>query len=86
VHGGITFARSEPCEHEDGQGHWFGFDCAHWNDANHDPVFNPNWGDKAQSLWKIYQDFPILSHQHFWTEDEVALETNRLAEQLAAAT
>ena len=33
VHGGLTFARPEPCmEHEDGQGYWLGFDCAHSRD------------------------------------------------------
>jgi hypothetical protein len=41
VHGGLTFAQIEPCqEHEDGQGWWFGFDCAHWDDAMYDP--HPN--------------------------------------------
>jgi len=38
VHGGLTFASLEPCEHEDGTGWWFGFDCAHAGDAYHDPA------------------------------------------------
>jgi len=43
VHGGLTFADKEPCEHEDGSGWWFGFDCAHAGDAMHDP--NPVWNN-----------------------------------------
>src|SRR6516164_5088182 len=37
VHGGLTFGEIEPCAHEDGQGFWFGFDCAHCDDAAFDP-------------------------------------------------
>jgi hypothetical protein len=32
VHGALTFAKIEPCEHEDGTGYWIGFDCAHSGD------------------------------------------------------
>jgi hypothetical protein len=32
AHGGVNFSEPEPCEHEDGQGWWFGFDCAHSGD------------------------------------------------------
>src|SRR5258708_251769 len=39
VHGGLTYGNLEPCaEHEDGQGYWFGFDCAHYDDAMYDPA------------------------------------------------
>jgi len=93
VHGGLTFADVEPCEHEDGAGWWFGFDCAHLGDAFYDP--NPNWNELSNdaqhfltTMESIHRD---VSHkfgfsrppEHFWTQAEVETETERLAEQLA---
>lgn len=81
VHGGLTFAKEEPCtEHEDGQGYWFGFDCAHWQDASYDPNNLP------QHEIEFRAKYPELRHQeieHFWSEVEVVAETERLALQLA---
>src|SRR5258708_15897314 len=37
VHGGLTFGSIENCEHEDGTGFWFGFDCAHFRDSYLNP-------------------------------------------------
>ena len=94
VHGGLTFAELEECkEHEDGQGWWFGFDCAHCFDAMYDPAATIEnlVTDEAKAVLKIHQDIarshPILQEreEHYWTEAEVAAETERLAEQLAKA-
>jgi len=76
VHGGITFAKIEPCEHVDGIGWWIGFDCAHLGDA-HFPPDDPG-------LLK----YPILGDpgDHYWTLPEVKEETERLAEQVLALT
>ncbi len=73
VHGGLTFGEMEPCaEHDDGQGWWFGFDCAHAGDAFYAPEH------ERAAL------FPSLG-DHFWTQAEVERECERLAEQLAEA-
>lgn len=89
VHGGLTFAEIEPCtEHEDGQGWWFGFDCAHAGDAMYDPDVEINQlkSKESRSVLKIIRDiegkYP-RGHEHYWTEAEVVAETKRLAEQLA---
>lgn len=84
VHGGLTFAKMEPCtEHKDGQGYWFGFDCAHSGDASYDPDNLPEYQKQFRAK---YPEFNHLDRdEHFWTEDEVVEETNRLAELLAAA-
>jgi len=96
VHGGLTFAELEPCtEHKDGQGWWFGFDCAHFMDATHDPNFDPSQATKPDTvrLMKIHQDirkkYPLglgEEPEHYWTQDEAVAETERLAEQLAVAS
>jgi hypothetical protein len=93
VHGGLTFANIEPCtEHEDGQGWWFGFDCAHCNDASYDPNVDIDTlqTEEAKAVIKIHRDI-VRKHpmpegypdEHYWTEAEVVAETERLAEQLA---
>ena len=81
VHGGLTFAKLEPCAHDDGVGWWFGFDCAHAGDASYEP------GKEPQFI-KDYMSNPALAYssgyEHFWTHDEVVRETEKLATQLSA--
>jgi hypothetical protein len=91
VHGGLTFGALEPCtEHEDGQGYWFGFDCAHCYDKSYDPDMKPEdcITEEGRKLLQIYQDmdgrYPMSEPEHFWTLPEVVAETERLAEQFAA--
>jgi hypothetical protein len=87
VHGGLTFAELEPCtEHTDGQGWWFGFDCAHAGDRTNDPSAKPeDMTTEAGRVAALFSDrfsnreFP----EHFWTQEEVERETERLAEQLS---
>jgi hypothetical protein len=75
VHGGLTFGVLEPCaEHEDGQGYWLGFDCAHSGDEMYDPAHPVKYSDGTLRNGR----------GHYWTEAETVLETERLAEQLAA--
>jgi hypothetical protein len=89
VHGGLTFSELEPCkEHEDGQGYWFGFDCAHCGDMLHDPNVKPEdcVTEEGRSLQRLYGDIErhriYPREEHFWSLDEVVAETERLAEQL----
>ena len=88
VHGGLTFAEIEPCtEHEDGQGWWFGFDCAHFMDAQMDPEADATQlGEQAKHRLEVQRMFPGPRElrEHYWTRAEVEAETERLAEQLAA--
>jgi hypothetical protein len=86
VHGGLTFAAVEPCtEHEDGQGYWFGFDCAHLGDASYDLSADLNEvSEGARRVIEIHKKYSGSFSEHFWLEHEVAAETERLAEQLAA--
>lgn len=81
VHGGLTFAEIEPCTHEDGTGWWFGFDCAHAGDARYDPNNLPS---SEAELRRKYPSFWQDRGDHYWLAEEVAAETERLAEQLAA--
>ena len=87
VHGGLTFAKLEPCEeHEDGQGWWFGFDCGHAGDMSHDPNADISAvSESTRRILEIERRFPMPygCEEHYWTEGEVIDETNRLAEQLA---
>lgn len=93
VHGGLTFSELEPCqEHADGQGWWFGFDCAHFQDARYDPSASPDdlsLSTETRELLKIHlelnQKYPLSAglFSHYWTEAEVVAETEQLAEQLA---
>jgi len=99
VHGGLTFAKEEPCTEEDGKGWWFGFDFAHCGDAMHDP--NPEWekismeaARQLRAYRRIHEDvlrdmqrtYPGYKGEpeHFWTQAEVEKECEQLAEQLAA--
>jgi hypothetical protein len=84
VHGGLTFAEIEPCtEHQDGQGWWFGFDCAHAGDASADPnVSLSDLSHEARGVLAIYRGFPDLN-EHYWQQVEVEKETESLADQLA---
>jgi len=81
VHGGLTFAELETCAaHADGQGYWFGFDCAHYMDVFYNPDAKP---EEARSTLEIHRKYSISpNHGHYWTLPEVVAETERLAEQL----
>jgi|SRR5579864_3325511 len=88
VHGGLTFSSLEPCStNEDGQGFWFGFDCAHFGDATIDPQITLENAPtpELRKLLEINLKYPIRGEEddHFWTQLEVERETERLAEQLA---
>jgi hypothetical protein len=84
VHGGLTFGRIEPCAHEDGTGYWFGFDCAHYDDASYDPL---NLPDYQREFRAKHPEFDHLHEmEHYWTQREVEIETERLARQLAEIT
>lgn len=88
VHGGLTFAELEPCtEHSDGQGWWFGFDCAHAGDASTDPDANlSEVGEDAQRMLQIARSYPTrYAAGHYWRQEEVERETESLARQLAVA-
>ena len=85
VHGGLTYAKEESCVEEDGKGWWFGFDCAHCDDASYDPSINSaNCPPDLVDGLRIREMYPIRG-EHFWTLSEVVAETDRLAEQLAVA-
>jgi hypothetical protein len=85
VHGGLTFSKLEPCtEHEDGQGWWFGFDCAHFMDSSYDPQADlTQVSPKTRKLLECVHEMNLSRTGHFWSEAEVALECERLARQLA---
>jgi hypothetical protein len=85
VHGGLTFGEIEPCsDHEDGQGFWFGFDCAHWDDATTDPhVKREELSPTALRIFDARRGYGFSGH--YWLQSEVETETERLAEQLAGA-
>jgi hypothetical protein len=82
VHGGLTFAEIEPCrEHQDGQGYWLGFDCAHYTDSMIDPEADPEtMSQEGRKVWTIIKG---SQHGHFWTQTEVERECESLAQQLA---
>jgi hypothetical protein len=90
VHGGLTFAALEPCaEHIDGQGWWFGFDCNHCNDASYDPAARVEdlTDDRTKELLRMHRECGMVGDdEHYWTEAEVVVETERLAKQLAEIT
>lgn len=84
VHGGLTFAEVEPCsDHTDGQGWWFGFDCAHAGDGMVDPNYKSS-NPEFISIKSLYASSPWRTNEHYWTKEEVAAQCNQLAEQLAA--
>lgn len=87
VHGGLTFAKMEPCAHEDGQGHWLGFDCCHCDDLWLDPtIARDDLPEEARFCYDLEKEHPIPSwdgsSRHYWTMDEVKAECERLADQL----
>jgi hypothetical protein len=74
VHGGVTFAGT----FEGIPGWWIGFDTAHMDDLP-SPEYRARWADRYGGelpTWK-------LGGRH-WTIDDVKVETERLAEQIAA--
>lgn len=73
VHGGLTFCDIESCVEKDGKGWWIGFDCAHSGDAMYDP--NYVLGNVARYIYNHPND-------HYWTQAEVELETESLADQM----
>lgn len=86
VHGGLTFSELEPCAHEDGQGHWLGFDCAHFMDSMYDPdalicELAPRWSLRYL-MWNAANSTLQSFDDHYWLEDEVAKECECLADQL----
>ena len=86
VHGGLTFAEEEPCAHEDGQGWWFGFDCAHSGDASMDPDVDPTTlSAEGRMRWGINQKYPMTpGYETYRSQAYVERETEDLARQLAA--
>jgi hypothetical protein len=84
IHGGLTFSEIESCEHEDGIGYWFGFDCAHCFDAMYEPGHEPDFIKKLDDEWRAKHGTYSRDTDHYWTLDEVVAETERLAKQLAA--
>jgi hypothetical protein len=86
AHGGVNFAAPEPCAHEDGEGWWFGFDCAHAGDLRFDPNTDPGQlTDEARFEKELYSRLRFLNEGHYWTQAEVEAETAELAEQIALA-
>jgi hypothetical protein len=83
AHGGVNFSEIEPCTHDDGTGWWFGFDCAHAQDARRDPDSPPNelFGVGEAYLGRI----DAFERQgHYWTLPDVVAEVEFLAIQLVA--
>lgn len=87
VHGGLTFAELEPCAHEDGQGWWFGFDCAHSGDASMDPDVDPTTLSKEGLMrWQIDREYAMPhGYESYRSRAYVECETEYLAHQLAEA-
>lgn len=90
----INFAKLEPCsEHEDGQGWWFGFDCAQGGAAFFDPkadlslVEDPVMAEHIKRMIHMQGDLASLHllcfEDHYWTEDDVVREVESLADQIA---
>ena len=78
VHGGITYAGARPSD-DSGEGWWFGFDCAHTNDAKDlslidDPVLRGIYGR------------PSSSGEVVRTAEFAQTECESLAAQLAAVS
>lgn len=88
VHGGLTFAKLEPCSHEDGQGWWLGFDCAHFGDALFNLDDNTALDPETRRIFALTRKIQARLHknEHYWLEAEVVAETERLAEQLSKMT
>jgi hypothetical protein len=81
VHGGLTFGSLEPCtEHADGQGWWFGFDCAHFQDCPYDPAARLEELSPEGRSWVLAMRG--MRSGHYWTQTEVEAECEQLAQQL----
>jgi hypothetical protein len=76
VHGGVTFAEqgSDDTIWKDGKLWWLGFNCAH---ASDDTFTRERIGENP------YLENGTEHPLHKWTLDEVVVETEKLAEQLA---
>lgn len=88
AHGGVNLAKPEPCEHEDGQGWWFGFDCSHGGDLLWDPDVEIPWMQEIPPNVRRLLTGPVFTPwerrpKKFWRQPEVEAETARLAEQLS---
>lgn len=71
VHGGLTFARTKVYNHENENGWWFGYDCAHWGD-----------GDIEPSPYGLSSNV----YQAARSQEYCELECEHLATQLSALT
>lgn len=85
VHGGITFAGKAP--HPDcAEGWWFGFDCAHSGDGKDRALMSDRHREFDDRFYGDHPQFAGLrDEEHVWTEDEVAAECERMAEQIGVA-
>ena len=93
AHGGFTFAKEEPCEHEDGRGWWIGWDYAHAGDSIHDYTSDPaQFSEETRevlaAMLKIHTETRAMFNlptmpDKFWTLEEVAREAEGVAEQFA---
>ncbi len=87
IHGGLTFAEPEPCNHEDGAGWWLGFDCGHMGrDRMDDPNMDPKdcKSEDGRMMLRIHRKYLPMNFVtgHYWTQVEVERECEKLAEQL----
>lgn len=84
VHGGLTFAEPDTDCGKGGEDNawWFGFDCAHYNDAK-DPRLMT--GEHLAHEIAMERRFPVTGVGVIRTTEYVAAECRRLAEQVAAA-
>lgn len=80
VHGGLTYSGEQPnddCE----KGHWFGFDCAHSEDAK-DPELMSDRQKEVEA--EMEARFGSLGRGTVRTREYVEDECRRLADQLVA--
>ena len=76
VHGGITYSGGgEYPLGEENDLWWFGFDCAHCDDAPDPELMSPEY-QKIRTSW-------FEGDGHIWTRDEVREQCVKLAAQLA---
>jgi hypothetical protein len=59
-------------------GHWLGFDCAHYMDAKDESIMSP-------SYLKIHRKYDFGKEGTVWTHAMVVSETEWLADQIASA-
>ncbi len=78
VHGGFTFGQPDmPCDKGgDDDAHWFGFDCAHCDDAP-----DPSLPSEARFTTRMLHQSGIVR-----TQEYVESECRNLCEQAASAT